>query len=185
MSYDFHLFKPRAGEDPLVTARRGSRLDQNTPLNPKREAMKRKTADALVAHDPNLEIFQMDYEKIASFQKITVEQARLKFRHLELNGPEDDESGIQITLFDDEAAVAVPFWHEGKQAEESFRQIWNYLKIIHQETGFLVYDPQIDRVIDPASGYETALNCYTGVVRNFEKILPPAAKSEKPFWKLW
>ena len=69
--------------------------------------MKRRVADALIAHNPKLEVFQFGYEEIAEFEKITVKQARRKYRHLELNGPEEGTNGIQITLFDDEASRAL------------------------------------------------------------------------------
>src|SRR5713226_3655866 len=100
MSYDFRLFKPRAGEDPHVTARADSTGLPSIPPDPEKEALKRKVDETLVAHNPKLEVFQFDYDALARSQKISVEDARLKFRHLELNGPEEDSNGIQITLFD-------------------------------------------------------------------------------------
>lgn len=164
MSYDFRLFKRRAGEDPHVTAQRDSEEFAATPLDPQKEALKRRVADALITHNPKLEVFQFGYEEIAKHEKISVEEARLKYRHLELNGPEEDSTGIQITLFDDEASVTVPFWHKGDQATDTFRKIWSYLEIISRETGYLIYDPQIDRVFEPATSFEDALACYSGVV---------------------
>jgi hypothetical protein len=121
MSYDFHLFRPRAGEDPYVTAQRYSDEFADSPPDPQKEALKRRVADALIAHNPKLEVFQFGYEQIAEFEKITVEQARIKYRHLELNGSEEGTNGIQITLSDDEASVTVPFWHEGDKAADTFR----------------------------------------------------------------
>lgn len=164
MSYDFHLFRPRAGEDPYVTAQRDSEEFADSPPDPQKEALKRRVADVLIAHNPKLEVFQFGYEEIAKFEKITVEQARLKYRHLELNGPEDDCNGIQITLFDDEASVTVPFWHERDKAADTFRELWSYLEIISREAGYLVYDPQIDRVLEPSAGFDDSLSCYCGTM---------------------
>ena len=157
MSYDFQLFRPRAGEDPYVTAQRDSEEFDDSPPDPPKEALKRRVADALIAHNPKLEIFKFGYEEIAKFEKITVEQARLKYRHLELNGPEEGSDGIQITLFDDEASVTVPFWHEGDKAADTFREIWSYLEIISREAGYRIYDPQLDRILEPSTGFGDSL----------------------------
>jgi hypothetical protein len=97
MSCDFRLFRRRAGEDPRVTAQRDSEELTAIPLDPQKEALKRRVADVLIAHNPKLEVFEFGYEAIAGLEKISVEQARLKYRHLELNQSEDDCSGIQIT----------------------------------------------------------------------------------------
>src|SRR2546421_82577 len=83
--------------------------------------------------------------------------------NLELNGPREGANGIQITLFDDEASVTVPFWHKGDKAAHTFREIWSYLEIISREAGYLIYDPQIDRISDASAGFGDALTCYTGV----------------------
>jgi hypothetical protein len=39
---------------------------------------------------------------------ITEDEARVRFRHIELNGA-DDGNGIQITLSDDTADITVPY----------------------------------------------------------------------------
>jgi len=185
MSYDFRLFKRRAGEDALVTARADSDGFPTTPPDPQKEARKRRVADALIARNAQLHVFQFDYDAVANSQKISVEDARLKFRHLELNGPEEDCNGIQITLFDDEASVTVPFWHEGEKAADTFREIWSYLEIISREGGYLIYDPQIDRVLEPSAGLDDALSCYTGAMRQTHQTLPASGAERRPCWKFW
>jgi hypothetical protein len=184
MSYDFHLFKRKAGEDPLVTARADSDAFPTTPPDPQKEALSRKVADALIAHNPELEVFQFDYDEIARHEKISVEQARLKYRHLELNGSAENFGEIQITLFDDEASVTVPFWHEGDKAADTFREIWSYLEILSREAGYLIYDPQIDRVIEPSASFDDALACYSGAMRQIRQSPPPGSE-RKPWWKFW
>jgi hypothetical protein len=185
MSYDFRLFKRKAGEDPLVTVHRDSDGLPTMPPDPQKEALKRRTADALIAHNPGLEVSQFNYEQIARSLKISVEEARLQFRHLELNGREEDSDGIQIILFDDEASVTVPFWHDGDKAEDTFRDIWGYLEIISREAGYLIYDPQIDRVIEPSAGFDAALACYSGVMRQIQQALPKSSMQKKSRWKFW
>ena len=39
--------------------------------------------------DPALEVFKFGFEEIAKFENISVEEAKVRFRHIELNGPED------------------------------------------------------------------------------------------------
>ena len=185
MSYDFILFKRRAGEDPRVTAKRDSAEFAGTPPDPQKEALKRRVADALIARNPKLEIFEFDYDRIAKLHKITVDEARLMYRYLELNEPEDETNGIQITLFDDEASVTVPFWHEDEEAEGVFREIWSYLEIISREAGYLIYDPQTDRVLDAAAGIDEALLHYSGAMQQINESLPASRKDEKPWWKFW
>ncbi len=141
-----------------------------------KEALKRRVADALIAGNPQLQVLQFDYAAVARSQKISEEEARVQLRHLELNGPEENRNGIQITLFDDEALVTVPFWHEGDKAAQTFREIWRYLEIISREAGYLVYDPQIDRVIDLSAGFEDALAWYAGAMRQIQKTLPVSAQ---------
>lgn len=184
MSYDFRLFK-RTGEDLHETARAGSESFPSLPPDPQKEALKRRVADALIARNPQLEVFQFDYEAIAKSRKITVEQARLQFRHLELNGPQEDTNGIQITLFDDEASVTVPFWHKGDKAADTFREIWSCLEIISREAGYLIYDPQTDRIFDTSAGFDGALACYTGIVGRIQQKPSVSHTAKKPWWRFW
>lgn len=56
MSYDFRLFLPQPGVDPLVTAQTGSD-DESAEINPgppvpEKEARKKTIADALMKSDP-------------------------------------------------------------------------------------------------------------------------------------
>lgn len=183
MSYDFRLFKRKTGEDPLVTAHADSDGPPTTTPDPQKEALKHRVATALIVHNPQLEIFQFDYDAIAKTRKVSVEEAHLKYRHLELNSPSAGTNGIQITLYDDEASVTVPYWHDSAKASDTFREIWGYLKIVCRETGYLAYDPQIDRLLDTAAGFDESLACYTGVVHQMRPKPPASQKKKKPWWK--
>jgi hypothetical protein len=185
VSYDFRLFKRKADEDPHETARADSDGFPSLPPDPQKEALKRRLADVLIARNPRLVIFQFDYEAVAKSRKITVEQARLQFRNLELNGPQEGANGIQITLFDDAASVTVPFWHKDDKAADTFREIWSYLEIISREAGYLIYDPQIDRVFDTSAAFDDALAHYTGVVCQIQHKPPASHTVKKPWWRFW
>lgn len=168
MSYDFRLFLTQPDVDPLETAQaeqdeEADEINPGPPV-PNKETRKQAIAAALMTADPALEVFQFGFEKIAKFQGITVEEAKVRFRHMELNGPENGQ-GIQITLFDDGASVTVPYWHKDKKAKAVFAQIWEYLKVICKVTGYQIYDPQMECIIDLLSDLERATRCYADVVR--------------------
>ena len=185
MSYDFHLFKRRPGEDPLVTAERGGEDLPTTPPDPEREAVKRKAGDALVAFNPKLEVSQFDYEAIAKSRGISVEEARLSNRYMELTDPEEDSYGVQIMLFDNEGGVTVPFWHDGDKAAAALREIWAYLEIICREAGYLVYDQQVGRVLDLSADFDDVRACYAGSLQQIRGILPAYRAKKRPWWKFW
>lgn len=145
MSYDFHLFMPEPGVDPLVTAQTEEESEEINPGPPvpAKEARKQAIADTLMNADPALKVFQFGLEEIARFENIRVEEAKVRFRHIELNGPEDGP-GIQIQLFDDSASLTVPYWHKDQKAQAVFGQIWDYLKVIQRVAGYQIFDPQLD-----------------------------------------
>jgi hypothetical protein len=168
MSYDFRLFLSQPGVDPVVTAEgeadEGSEEINPGPPIPAKEARKRAIANALIKADPALEIFRFGFDEIAKFQNVGVEEARLRFRHLELNDPEGGP-GIQIVLFDDSASVIVPYWHNEKKAKAVFAQIWEYLKVISDIAGYDVYDPQLECIINLNRDLERAAKRYTDLVK--------------------
>jgi hypothetical protein len=43
----------------------------------------------------------------------------------------------------------------------------------------------MDRVIDPSAGFDEALACYTGAMRQIEKALPAKEAVKNPWWKFW
>ncbi len=168
MSYDFRLFLPQPGVDPLVTAQiepdeESEDINPGPPVAAK-ETRKRAIADALMKIDPVLEVFQFGFEEIAKFQNISVEEAKLRWRHMELNGPEDGP-GIQITLLDDGASLTVPYWHKDKKAKAVFAQIWEYLKVIQRVGGYQIHDPQMECIVNLGSDLEKATKSYTYVVK--------------------
>lgn len=188
MSYDIILFKPREDEDPLTTARRDNDLGELpvTPPDPSKEALKQKVASSLMPANASLEPFKFNYEEIAKIERISAERAKLKYRHIELNGP-DDSNAIQIQLYDDQAFVTVPYWHDGAKAEAVFKEIWEYLNIIQRETGYVAYDPQRDAILDLSQGYTQALSLYTGtqaVMTDLPNIVQASAKKRR-WWQFW
>ena len=183
MSYDFRLCLPQAGRsrEEIATAH-GEELGITDPV-PAKEERKQRISAALIAHNPTLEPFAFGFDELSKLENITVEDAMKKYRHIELNGPPEESNGIQITLFDDEASVTVPYWHRGVAARRVFEEIWSYLEIIEREGGFFTYDPQIDRVLDLGKDFEASLGCYDRVSREIADQFP--VQQKKPWWQFW
>jgi len=175
MSYDFRLCLPQTGRSPEETAIGDVEDLGITDPVPEKEERKRRVAAALRARNPTLEPFAFGFEEIARFEKITVEEAKKKHRHIELNNPEPS-NGIQIMLFDDEASVTVPYCHQGTAARQIFEEIWSYLEIIEREAGFFTYDPQIVRVLCLENDFEASLGYYEGVSRDVAERFPVQQK---------
>lgn len=173
MSYDIKLFKPEPDIDPLTSAQREEEEEQQTllELDPVQEALKLRIVTALTATNSQIQPMWPDYEKIAAHEKTTPDSARLKHRWIELND-NNDRSGIQIQLFDHEAFISVPYWHDDLQAETVFHQIWEYLRIINREAGYVAYDPQLDEILDLNQDYSESLQSYAGTRQAVADQLP-------------
>lgn len=85
--------------------------------------------------------------------------------HIELS----DDRGIQVSLFANAAAVTVAYWHDGEKAETCIELAYLCAHTIHRHTGYIIYDPQLDRVIDAAlmdDACQRALTVYETIVRS-------------------
>jgi hypothetical protein len=178
MSYDLTFFTPRPGVDvhdivEVDEDRARGRRD------PKTESKKKKVADALLAHDKRLELFNVDYDEVAKLYKMRIDEAYERFRNVELT---DTQSGVQIELYDDGAALSIPYWHSGDAARRVLEQVWGAIEIVCRETGYEVFDPQLDRVID-VNAFDDVLETYAGATARMEAMVRREVK--KPWWKFW
>jgi hypothetical protein len=190
MSYDFWSFPTVAGEDPQATVQRlmeeeesEHESDAGDP-DPKAEARKKALADAIIKQNPQMTPFALEYDQIAEMQEITVEEAKKRFRYIELNGP-DGGNGIQITLEDDHATIAVPYWNQGAKADTVFKEIWGYLCVLHDAGGYVTYDPQLERLLDLDRDLGEAVKGYVRVVEQVKRPSSEAPRAKKPWWKFW
>ena len=137
MSYDLYLLE--LPSDDLNEAR--SRLEErlarargeSTPPE-----LKEGAAEALMNADSRFQPFKKDYQAIAEFEGISVEEARKRYDELELNGPGEEK--LAQFVFDN-GYIAV-HWYSGTTPEEML----NYLEILCRETGYAVFDPQASTV---------------------------------------
>jgi hypothetical protein len=181
MSYDFRLFTPRPGRDPREIVDNDDEFERG-PRNPKIEALKRKVADALVAHDARLTPATPNFEEMARLHGMSPAEAYDRFRRLELNDEKNPASGIQITLFDDGAALSIPYWHKGERARAVLGQAWAYLDIICGACGYEVFDRQLDRVID-VNAFDEVFVCYASATARMDEVVGRVPR--KPWWKFW
>ena len=191
MSYDLSLRRVPDDTDPLTYWRTVLRDDSDvreaasTP--PGHDADDRKLAlcEALQSLDTNLKPFDFQFPQIAQHLGITEEDARRRYRHIELNGPQDGP-GIQITLFDDEVSVTVPYWHSGARARNVWVVIWTYLRLLHDIGGMSVYDPQLDKVVDLDRDLPVVVKSYLSGLQYTESLFPlPRADKCRPWWRFW
>ncbi len=184
MSYDFYLFAAEAGVDPRAAAAADEKGFEAGARDPAKEATKRKIANALIAHDPGLEVSAFDYDEIARLHRMRVDVAYERVRHLELTDVSAGGSGVQIMLFDDSASVTAPFWHEGAGARADIERVWGYIDVICRATGYEVFDPQLDRVIWRGAFDDVFAN-YERAVRHVKDVAEPPVRRHRPWWKFW
>jgi hypothetical protein len=165
MSYDFSLARPKHEKvsDELPTC--DSRGLPTTPKDPAKEAFKQQLVAVLVKFDPELVPANVDFQAVAEHFKLTEEEARIKFRHIELNDTSLQNTGIQITIRDDYVYLTVPFWHTGQKAERVFRKIWRYMEVISAATGYIPYDEQVQPgELNLKTDFQRSLKMYVGGV---------------------
>jgi len=104
---------------------------------------------------------------------------------VELNDrPPPEGEGIQITLFDDEYSIAVPYWHQGVKARDVFKRVWDYLNIMQAETGFPIYDGQFGRTLDLTKDFDQVVSFYADSVQRTRSVVANSHK-RRPWWKFW
>jgi hypothetical protein len=160
MSYDIHLFAPVSGEDPILTAQRD--VDESEPSQPlSLDSKSRNARIALRLAELNT---AFDIHELASGTEVTWQR---------------DNCAFQLFLADSSGAINMPYWSKN-QDQEIFDLIATVLKVVHEETGFLAFDPQSEQLI-ALDGQSTISTQLFGVgVNVLEKVVPG-----QPWWKFW
>jgi hypothetical protein len=182
MSYDLYCYKSQLGRPDLEEAQATIEVDV-VEADPE---TKLKIAKALIDYNPRLESFEFNHEEIAKHQGTSVEEAQEDFDHIELNTPESDLA-TQITIFDNSVSITIPYWYSGKQAEDIFRKVTEYTKIIRQTAGYFVYDPQTEKVYDPLKQDFAGLLVYQSMSGQVKQLKNEqgASTDKKPWWRFW
>ncbi len=185
MSYDLYCYKSQLGRPDLNEAQAviEAEEDEDEQSDP---ATKLKIAKALLDFNPRLESFEFDYNAIAELQKISMDEAKEQFDHIELNTPEGDLA-TQITIFANNVSITIPYWYSGDKAKMVFDNVNEYTKIIRKTAGYFVYDPQTENVYDPTITNFESLNVYTSMTGEVEKLKTENTETtnKKPWWKFW
>ncbi len=187
MSYDLYCYKSILGRPDLEEAQNVIEVDEEDENDVQSDPKtKLKIATALVNFNPKLESFDFDYDEIAKMQGTNVEEAKEKFDHIELNTSEGDLA-TQITIFDNNVSITIPYWYSGDKAKEVFDKVSEYTKIIRQTAGYFVYDPQTENVYDPTTKSFDGLAVYTSMTGEVERKKTEQVNKvdKKPWWKFW
>jgi len=181
MGYDFHLFRVPLGVNAIVAyaeqlkdqeakaMERMAGIDNRGLIDPSKEQIKEQLARALLARRPSLKLVERDYAQLAKAKSIDESEARRQFRELELN---ERGLGLQVTIFDDSAAVQIPFWRaDNEKAEKTLRAAWECLKILESAGGFTTYDPQAGRILKLDSDFSAILKAYRGLLDTVDRAL--------------
>ena len=179
MSYDWYLFRPTPGKDPLAeiqerlakeeeTLAAGEAVDNSGPPREETERLKRRLVGALQARNPRLEPSEFE-------------------RGIELT---DETTGMQITLCDDRADITVPYWHDGDEAKRAMDEVRDFIEILFREAGYVAYDPQLGRIVNPERDLGEAIPGYERIVRDLPRLTEDATHGTRPlearpWWRFW
>ena len=145
MSYDFYLLPSSViNSDPVLARNFLSQESQRfatiaETANIEAEIRKRVLAETLLKMKPDYRELYFDYAAIAAFEDICVEDARRKYRFIEINGTQS--VGIQFHFCDNYAVVHC---HFGIASDELDAILYSLCMV----GDYVVFDPQKDKIQD-------------------------------------
>jgi hypothetical protein len=168
MSYDITLVRRRPGQtwDEALTAREEAVVaGAQGDVPPETRAEWHRIADELQRKYPRLERFDGD-----DATELT-----------------DPETGLQVQLFVEEAAVAVPYWHSDEAAAEIIGQMRAITLFLEERTGLEAYDPQLEQgvresTVDAAAA---ALSDVTARLPGLVHAQGSVPKGRGTWWQFW
>ena len=179
MSYDLYLVRvPPGADDDDVAAIALAAAESDVPVDPPDpavEARKRSLADALCAADPTLTASTPDHAAIAGDEGITLAEARLRYRQIEVYGPPDGH-GILVTLHDDWVCLEMPYG----RGDSGMTTLLRYVGLLTRLGGFVAFDPQGPNVVDPAEYGGPRQSTPVG-----GPAVAPDDKAMRPWWRFW
>ena len=138
--------------------------EQEEPASPDPAAAERnrRIADSLLALNP------------------AYEESAIDHRDIELTA----EGGLQLTLSDEQASMNIPYW-ESLDPAHLAREIEAAAKAIAAETGWQLYDPQLEKFLDPARDADEFAAMFGAGVGHVQRIAAEDESSggERP--SLW
>jgi hypothetical protein len=173
VSYDLYMFSPEPGEEPMATLERLEEREQAATPDPGIAERNRRIADALLAMNSDYTESVLDFHVLAEQGGISVKEARARHRYIELT----DENGLQIELSDHQASFNFPYWDslDPKHLAEGIAEASN---VIGDETGWRLYDPQLEKFIDPRRDADEFAEAFGVGVRHLDRILAEQSPGE-------
>ena len=162
MSYDLYMLAPVDGEDPMETLE--ARDGRAAPLTPEAEARNRRLADALTAANPAYHPMEPPSDEYIAVT---------------------DQKGIEVSLYEDEAAINFPYW-DSLDLDYVTAQIGTASAIVAAETGWRLYDPQLEQFFDPArdaGALREAFGVGAAAVNKINAEQATAEEPRPPWWK--
>ena len=160
MSYDINLFAPIPGEDPIVSAKRDAEeSDLSQTLSIEAKNRNARIVSKLVTLNNSFDANELD------------SGTEINWQH--------KGCAFQLFLGESSGTLNMPYWSEN-QDQEIFDLIGASLKIVHEETGFLAYDPQSEELIALDGHSKISTQLFGVGVNALEKITPG-----RPWWKFW
>jgi hypothetical protein len=126
----------------------------------------RGIADALVGTSSDYTESEIRFDVIAEQNGISVEEARAKHRYIELT----EEGGVQITLSDDHAWINFPYW-DSLDPKHLADEIAKASNVIREEIGWQLYDPQLEKFIDPVRDADEFARAFGVGVSHVQQIV--------------
>jgi len=175
MSYDLHLFRVPAGTDPIDAYRHwqdeeekkaiAAEGEQRNVLNQEQYQQMQKIADSLKSN----------------WSAFTQFQPEQPLPWIELD---DEDLQVQVMIQPDSVEITMPYFRD--RAGEMMALAAKCIKIVTQETGFLAYDPQLERLVTESdlSGMQSQ---YREMDRHLPDIVQRGAGSNpaRPWWRFW
>ena len=184
MSYDLSLYQLAPGESVQDRIRAEEYRELGHP-DPAAEKLKSEIAAAITTNWPWMKPFVFDYPEVARALKTSEDEARRRFRHIELNDEREPSRGIQLSIFEGSISITVPYWHEKPEAEQVFGDIGSICSLLERRWGFVVFDRQLDETVTASALAGQALPGYLRVVEQMAGLANSPAKPRRPWWKFW
>lgn len=162
MSYDLYMLAPVEGEDPLETLERLA--DDESPPPPEVLARNRRIADAVLAAHPT-------WTRTESETGHWIEV--------------DDGEALQVGLSEHEASFTFPYW-DSLDTDRILDDIGSAAEVISGETGWRLYDPQIEQFLDPArdrAAFKKAFGAGTAAVNRIKQEHAEVEPPPPSWWK--
>lgn len=185
MAYDLFCYRSQLGKPDLDEAQNTIEEDEQNEF-PANTETKLKIATALLRHNPRLQSSAFDPGEIESTQGQGIDEAQKSLGIIQLNTA-DDELTTQILINNDSVSISVPYWYSGHDAQEIFKTISEYTKVIGKTAGYFVFDPQTETVYDPLTQEPTGFDTYERTTLQMAHTDSEQAlnKTKKPWWKFW